>query len=254
MGSRPYTGWNANATGRRAGTEKLIQLISGWTGKALWNNGSWLVRNKRGKGSPSVHGTGRAFDISWRNMGEHKGSGRYEDAERVFDFLVENAEALHIEAVFDYWNKHGQYGRGYKCDRDAVKVYDRKAFSGVPGDWLHVEISEEKADDPGFYDRTFKALLEGTAGSPESPAKPAPKPAVDEAPKFRRAVRKGSRGEAVKQVQARLNEVGHNCGPVDGQFGRKTEAAVKSFQSANQPESGPVDGWVGKVTWGVLFG
>lgn len=65
-------------------------------------------------------------------------------------------------------------------------------------------------------------------------------------------MRKGSRGERVKTVQAALNDKGYNCGPVDGSYGPKTEAAVKSFQEAHQPESGPVDGIVGRVTWAVL--
>jgi peptidoglycan hydrolase-like protein with peptidoglycan-binding domain len=31
-----------------------------------------------------------------------------------------------------------------------------------------------------------------------------------------------------------------------------TEQAVRGFQAAHQPEAGPVDGIVGKVTWAVL--
>ena len=263
MSVRPYTGWDGDAKGRRAGTEKLIQMLTFLSGKALWNNGSWGPRAKRGKSSPSVHGTGRAFDLSWRKMPNGKGSGRYEDAEKIMQFLVDNADVLRIEAVFDYWNAAGPHGRGYKCDRDAWQVYDRKAFSGVPGDWIHVEISNEFADDPGYYERTIKAILEGTSGAPDvskAPA-PAPEPApapveapATSAPPFKRAVRNGSRGDLVKQVQARLNDLGFNCGPVDGRFGPKTEAAVKAFQAANQPGAGPVDGWVGKITWAVLFG
>jgi hypothetical protein len=32
----------------------------------------------------------------------------------MMDFLVANADALHIEAVFDYYP--GPHGRGYKCE------------------------------------------------------------------------------------------------------------------------------------------
>jgi peptidoglycan hydrolase-like protein with peptidoglycan-binding domain len=65
-------------------------------------------------------------------------------------------------------------------------------------------------------------------------------------------MRKGSRGDRVKTVQKALNDAGFSCGPVDGRFGSMTEQAVRGFQAAHQPEAGPVDGIVGKVTWAVL--
>ena len=266
---RPYTGWDGDAKGRRPGTEKLIQLIAQHTGKALWNNGSWGVRTKRGKSSPSVHGTGRAFDMSWRKM-ENRGSGRYDDAHRVMEFLTrpDVADALGIEAVFDYWNHYGPHGRGYKCDRGAWQVYDKKAFSGVPGDWIHVELSPALADDPNAVNHFFLHfwnLYEGGAApaapAPASAPAPAPAPAPKPAAKVEvvstswsgRSMRKGSRGDRVKVVQKALNDAGFPCGKADGKYGPVTEGAVKAFQQAH-PECGPVDGIVGKMTWAVLVG
>ena len=87
--SRPYTGFDGNAAGRRAGTERLMRELNRVTDNGMWHLGSWVVRSKRGKSSPSVHGTGRAIDISWREMRpENKGSGLYSDALKVCDFLV----------------------------------------------------------------------------------------------------------------------------------------------------------------------
>lgn len=38
------------------------------------------------------------------------------------------------------------------------------------------------------------------------------------------------KGEDVKEVQKRLNELGYNCGTADGVFGKKTEIASKNFK------------------------
>lgn len=59
----------------------------------------------------------------------------------------------------------------------------------------------------------------------------------------------GSCGSAVKALQARLNELGYDCGKVDGIFGEKTLAAVKAYQADHALL---VDGKVGKQTWGAL--
>ena len=53
-----YTGWDGDAKGKRAGTEKLVQLLVQRYG--FRNLGTWGVRPMRGSSRPSVHGTGRA--------------------------------------------------------------------------------------------------------------------------------------------------------------------------------------------------
>lgn len=54
----------------------------------------------------------------------------------------------------------------------------------------------------------------------------------------------GSEGEAVKDLQTDLNQLGYNLA-VDGEFGSKTQAAVKDFQQKNKLT---VDGIVGPLT------
>jgi N-acetylmuramoyl-L-alanine amidase len=44
-------------------------------------------------------------------------------------------------------------------------------------------------------------------------------------------LKRGSKGEAVKQLQKALNAVNFKCGTVDGIYGPKTEDAVRRFQS-----------------------
>ena len=62
---------------------------------------------------------------------------------------------------------------------------------------------------------------------------------------------RGCTGDAVKTLQDKLNALGYNSGSVDGIFGAKTYAAVTAFQKANGLG---VDGIVGKLTWGKLYG
>src|SRR5690242_12826371 len=59
-------------------------------------------------------------------------------------------------------------------------------------------------------------------------------------------LREGSSGEAVRELQIALKETGEDPGPVDGQFGQQTLAAVRSFQ---QKRGIAVDGVVGPITW-----
>ncbi len=61
-------------------------------------------------------------------------------------------------------------------------------------------------------------------------------------------IRYGSSGDDVKTLQQQLNSQGYKL-DVDGQFGAKTQVAVKDYQK----KSGlSVDGIVGKNTWGSL--
>ena len=61
---------------------------------------------------------------------------------------------------------------------------------------------------------------------------------------------KGSKCSAVKKLQILLNGLGYNCGKADGEFGEKTEKAVKAFQKDNKLDA---DGEVGKDTWNKLI-
>ena len=45
-------------------------------------------------------------------------------------------------------------------------------------------------------------------------------------------LRRGDKGDAVKQLQQALNDNGFDCGKADGKFGAKTEGAVKEFETS----------------------
>jgi cell wall-associated NlpC family hydrolase len=59
------------------------------------------------------------------------------------------------------------------------------------------------------------------------------------------------KGDAVKQVQMKLQALGFNPGAVDGEFGPATAAAVRAFQKKMKLEA---DGWVGPETRAALRG
>ena len=59
-------------------------------------------------------------------------------------------------------------------------------------------------------------------------------------------LKKGAKGQAVKDLQEALKALGLQPGPIDGVFGKKTEDAVKAFQKLKGLE---VDGIVGPITW-----
>lgn len=63
-------------------------------------------------------------------------------------------------------------------------------------------------------------------------------------------LKKGSKGSAVRALQILLNGYGYNCGSADGDFGTKTETALKAFQKANGLT---VDGIAGAKTWQKLI-
>ena len=62
-------------------------------------------------------------------------------------------------------------------------------------------------------------------------------------------LKSGMRGYEVSMLQNGLNFLNYGCGSVDGEFGPKTEQAVKLFQETNGLEA---DGIAGDQTWGAL--
>lgn len=62
-------------------------------------------------------------------------------------------------------------------------------------------------------------------------------------------LRKGSKGEQVKTLQRLLNAFGSNLS-VDGDFGSKTDSALKTYQKSNKLE---VDGICGINSWTTLL-
>jgi len=107
----------------------------------------------------------------------------------------------------------------------------------------HYDFSPWKKDCPRvlrprwgkWLERVQHYLADGQKGEAKTVARP--------------VLRKGDRGQAVRELQDMLKRLGHNPGPIDGVFGPKTEAAVKAFQKAARIA---VDGVVGPQTWSTI--
>lgn len=160
---RPYTGWTGDNGRITPGLQRFIDHAVYLTGRGLWNNGAYGPRPMRGKKTPSIHGTGRAVDLSWRKTpakkgGTGRGFGDYAKACEFVDFLVANADQLLLELVIDY--QPSPHGRAWRCDRNAWQQYTKPTVQGAPGgDWFHIEISPRRANDPAFYDQAFRTIL-----------------------------------------------------------------------------------------------
>ena len=89
-----------------------------------------------------------------------------------------------------------------------------------------------------FYENAESAVLENNDPVQVQPAGKA-------------TLRKGSKGDAVRELQTMLLKLGYDLGPcgIDGDFGKATEAAVRSFQSDQRLA---IDGVAGKNTWAEL--
>ena len=95
---------------------------------------------------------------------------------------------------------------------------------------------------PGYDAAAWWASIEGDA-MPEVPAPEAPTVSYP-------MVRRGSKGRVVEALQTALAALGYGVGPVDGDFGPKTDAAVRAFQTAVCVD---VDGIVGPMTWAAIY-
>lgn len=78
------------------------------------------------------------------------------------------------------------------------------------------------------------------------PSKPQPRPEEGGSGPL---LRRGAKGEPVAKLQRRLKELGVDPGPIDGDFGPRTENAVRKYQKQQDLDS---DGVVGPKTWNKL--
>jgi peptidoglycan L-alanyl-D-glutamate endopeptidase CwlK len=143
-----------------------------------------------------------------------------------------------VNGVPKWPNAYAPWKEIERCMKAAAKEL------GVPvewgGDWRN------RWDKPHWQiPRNFKW---STAPKPQKPAvkqpvKPPKRTGLE-------TVRKGSKGASVTLLQRRLTELKYNVGPADGDFGPRTDGALRDYQS----DHGLVaDGIAGPKTYAKLF-
>jgi hypothetical protein len=167
------------ATSKLAGTERWVELANKYSGGALWNNGTFVNRDIRGKpGQVSNHARGLAMDLSYRFMPNSKKGvtdGRRLSLQFVNKCLA-NYDVLGIQLVIDYHT--APLGRSWRCDRaidgpnalpnhrEGWRTPTVKTFTGAPGgDWWHIEITKELANDPKAVTAAFTKVFGVSATS-----------------------------------------------------------------------------------------
>jgi len=253
MTVRPYTGTTDGAAkGRRPGLEAFVKAIQEASDGGFWNNGTYGIRNMRGKNALSVHATGRAADISRRKYRNYRGESR-QNTIALCEWLTSVADDIGLEYLADY--EHQPAGRGWKCSReDHWRDYQKGLIKGGgTGDWIHLELDGEHANDPSWVPGVMASFPKFT----DSPA-PAPEPVEDDNAYPGTVTKRGTRASArVRKIQERLADLGYKNSSgtrplvADGDFGAATLNAVKQFQSDSELV---VDGIVGANTWKALFG
>ena len=154
-------------TNKLPGTERWVQLANKYSGGALWGNGTFVFRDIRGKpGKISNHARGVAMDLSYRFI-EPRKLGVSDGRAKAITFLqtvLDNWELLGVQLVIDYWPE--PWGRSWRCDRataDPKQAWRKaltKTFTGAPGgDWWHIEITPELANDPQQVKQVFAKVF-----------------------------------------------------------------------------------------------
>ena len=126
---------------------------------------------------------------------------------------------------------------GYDLSTDAPKYVERGERSAPQADFVPVRAEPSALAQP--------QRLEGAENAPSSQSQDSTEraePSRAAPPTASASLARGDRGAEVEALQARLNAVGFPAGSADGQFGGKTESAVRAFQAAaGLPETGEAD-------------
>lgn len=179
--------------------EQTIKYGQQWVGKRVADCSGLLAWAFKQLGGRIAHGS----NTTWKDYLSAKGElshGKRTDGQPL----------KAGSGVFKYNTVDGYYHEGC-VDLDGAVIEAHTTKAGV---------IKSKITDGWTHWGEFKGV--------KYTADPAPVP-VDP----QRSMRRGDKGEDVKNLQILLNTAGFDCGAADGVFGANTEKAVKAFQKSS---------------------
>ena len=136
------------------------------------------------------------------------------------------------------WTHTGFYYNGATCECSSGVQYTNPMKKNR---WTHWAIA-----------KCFANGYQLPAEPDKEPEKePAKEPDKGDQTVSKKTIRRGDKGDLVKECQMMLKSLGYDLGKygIDGDFGQATEKAVKAFQKAHKLSQ---DGVVGPKTWDAL--
>ena len=136
------------------------------------------------------------------------------------------------------WTHTGFYYNGSTCECSSGVQYFEKMKANR---WTHWAIA-------ACFANGYQLPAEPDKEPEKEPAK---EPDKGDQTVSKKTIRRGDKGDLVKECQTMLKSLGYDLGKygVDGDFGQATEKAVKAFQKDHKLSQ---DGVVGPKTWDAL--
>ena len=183
---------------------------------------------------------------------------------------VPNASETSRNMAYAIAEKLGRLGFKLRFDK-GMKVQDTNvhvlSHTTMPATTIECGFIDDERDNV-LFDAAFGEIVQGITDAilsiaggvaPNTVTPPSP---PNDVPELTRVLKRGCKGEDVKQAQERLNHHKANAGKVDGVFGTNTYNAVVRFQQARIGEGRDVgcryngnkpDGKIGDNTWAILW-
>ena len=244
--------------------EKFKQALSESWGY-IWGTAgeNWTAAKQKEleKTTDSDRAQGRAYGSKWIGHTVADCSGLFSWAFRQLgEYMYHGSDTMFRK----YCSSKGELKKGKRTDGATLKpgtavfVWNGKKYSHVGlfvgGDTVieamgtinGVTTSKVTAGKWTHWGELVGVLYENAESAVSENSDP-----VQVQPAGKATLRKGSKGDTVRELQTMLLKLGYDLGPcgIDGDFGKATEAAVRSFQSDHRLA---VDGVVGKNTWAEL--
>lgn len=174
----------------------------------------------------------------------------------AFSYPGSTRGAAYRDAIYDACIAAGGL-KGNRADPKATENFQVLRQTNAPAVLMEYGFMDSVTDAPVILTEDYAKLvayatMEGiakAAGLKKTTNKEAQKVNIE-----LNVLQKGSKGDQVKALQRMLYAMGYALGtknPIDGDFGSKTDAAVRAYQN---DQGLTADGIVGVKTWSKLLG